>query len=354
VLRIFTTVLILLVLQFQLQAAQGGGDGGPATSAQLGYPLVVKVDAAGNLYIADAASSRIRKVTANNGRIDTIAGGTRGNGGDGGPATAAQFFNPQDIAVDAAGNVYIADMTNSRIRMVTTDGRVSTLAVSPNPFALAVDATGSLYVAELGNRVRQVTAAGMFRTVAGNGTRGYSGDGGSALSAQFSMQLGANIAVDAAGNVYIADAGNQRIRKVTLEGMIYTLAGNGTQGYGGDGGPAASAKLNNPTGVAVDTSGNLYIADSYNARIRKVTTDGVIQTVAGNGTAGLAGDSGPATAAQLNQPTGVAVDTAGNLYIADRINGRIRKVTKDGLITTVAGSIRAPGVLGGVLRGPND
>jgi sugar lactone lactonase YvrE len=237
--------------------------------------------------------------------------------------------------------------------MVTTDGRVSTLAISPNPFALAVDATGSLYVAELANRVRRVTA-GTFQTVAGNGTRGYSGDGGPAPSAQLSMQLGANIALDAAGNVYIADAGNQRIRKVTLEGVIHTLAGNGTQGYGGDGGPAASAQLNSPTGVAVDTGGNLYIADSGNARIRKVTTDGVIRTVAGNGTSGLSGDGGTATVAQLNQPTGVAVDADGNLYIADRINGRIRKVTKDGLITTVAGSTRPPGVLGGVRRGPND
>ena len=207
-LTILKTALIVLALQVQLQAAQGGvGDGGPATSAQLDYPGVVKVDAAGNLYFAETNKSRIRKVTASNGVIDTIAGGTRGTGGDGGPATAAQFFNPQDIAVDTAGNLYIADMTNSRIRMVTTDGRVSTLTISPNPFALAVDVTGSLYVAELANRVRRVTA-GTFQTVAGNGTRGYSGDGGPAPSAQLSMHLGANIALDAAGNVYIADAGN--------------------------------------------------------------------------------------------------------------------------------------------------
>jgi DNA-binding beta-propeller fold protein YncE len=353
-LKISMAVLTLLVLPPRLQPAQApNGDGGPATSAQLNYPNVVKVDTGGNLYIADPNNSRIRKVTASSGIIDTIAGGTRGNGGDGGPATAAQFFNPQDIAVDAAGNLYIADMTNSRIRKVAPEGRVSTLVFSPNPFALTVDAADTLYVAGLNNRVGRVIA-GTIQPLAGDGTRGYGGDGGPAVSAQLSLELGANIAVDPLGNVYIADVGNQRVREVTRDGMIRTIAGNGNRGFGGDGCPAVLAQLYNPKGVAVDAVGNLYIADSGNVRIRIVTADGVIRTIAGNGTSGLTGDGGPATMAQLNEPTGVAIDNAGNLYIADRINGRIRKITKDGAIITVAGSTRPPGVLGGVRREPNE
>jgi uncharacterized protein (TIGR03437 family) len=277
------------------------GDGGPATSAALNNPIGVTVDAAGNLYIADSANQRIRRVTAS-GIITTVAGnGTADFSGDGGPATSAAFNGPAGIVVDAAGNLYITDDYNNRVRRVTPDGIIT--------------------------------------TVAGNGTRGYSGDHGAATSAALNDPYG--IAVDAAGNVYIADRGNYRIRCVTPwrgGGIITTVAGNGAHGFSGDGGPATSAAMNGPVGIAVDAAGNLYIADLDNNRIRRVTPSGIITTVAGNGTAGFSGDGGSATSAALNGPVGIAVDTAGNLYIADRGNYRIRRVTPSGIITTVAGN----------------
>ena len=205
---------------------------------------------------------------------------------------------------------------------------------------VAVDAVGNLYIADSGNsRIRKVDAVmGIITTVAGNGIAGYSGDGGAATSAQLSPHL-QGIVVDAAGNLYIADAGNNRIRKVTAAtGVIITVAGNGTTGYSGDGGAATSAELGNSYGVAVDAAGNLYIADNGNSRIRKVdAVTSIITTVAGNGIAGYTGDGGAATSAELDHPQGVGVDAAGNLYIVD--NDRIRKVNAaTGAITTVAGS----------------
>ena len=202
---------------------------------------------------------------------------------------------------------------------------------------MAVDASGNLYIADTGNnRIRKVSATGIITTVAGNGSAGYSGDGGPATSAQLDGPEG--VAVDGSGNLYIADTCNNRIRKVSATGIITTVAGNGSAGYSGDGGPATSAQLSLPAGVAVDGSGNLYIADSGNNRIRKVSATGIITTVAGNGSPGYSGDGGPATSAQLNQPAGVAVDASGNLYIADSSNNRIRKVSATGIITTVAGN----------------
>jgi trimeric autotransporter adhesin len=321
------------------------GDGGPAVLAQLNNPYGLAVDTVGNLYIADAGSDRIRKVTPA-GMISTVAGnGTQGFSGDGGPATSAQLFNPFGIAVDTAGNLYFADMNNNRIRKVTTEGIISTVAGNGTygfdgdggpatsaelgfPFGVAVDTAGNLYVADKGNNcIRAVTPAGVIGTVAGNGNQGFSGDGGLATSAQLNEPY--SVAVDTTGNLYIADYYNQRIREVTPAGMIRTVAGNGSNG---DGGPATSAWLYYPSGVAVDAAGNLYIA---NGSIRKVTPDGMIGTVAGGGTNGL-GDGGPATSAQLSANS-VAVDTAGNLYIADNGNYRIHKVTPAGVISTVAG-----------------
>jgi sugar lactone lactonase YvrE len=273
------------------------GDGGPATSAQLAYPYGVALDASGNLYIADYLNSRIRKVSAE-GIITTVAGnGSAGYSGDGGPATSAQLGLPSGVAVDASGNLYVADNLN--------------------------------------NRIRKVSAAGIITTVAGNGSIGYSGDSGPATSAQLSTPTG--VAVDASGNLYIADTNNYRIRKISAAGIITTVAGNGTLGCSGDGGPAANAQLSRPDGVAVDASGNLYIADVVCNRVWKVSATGIIAIVAGGGTGGL-GDGGPATSAQLNQPAGVAVDASGNLYIVDTGNSRIRKVSATGLITTVAGN----------------
>jgi sugar lactone lactonase YvrE len=327
------------------------GDGGPATSAQLGFPLGVAVDAAGNLYVADVPS-HIRRVTPD-GVISTVAGnGTGGFSGDGGPATSAQLYVPSSVAVDAAGNLYIADQRNSRIRKVTRGGLISTVAGTGtisgdggpatsaqlnSPGGIALDVAGNLYIADSSNnRIRKVTADGVISTVAGNGILGFSGDGGPATWARLNSPYG--VAVDVAGILYIADTGNSRIRKVTADGVISTVAGNGIWGFGGDGGPATSAQLNSPDGVAVDWGGNLYIADSTNGRIRKVNAGGVISTVAGNGNTGFGGDGGPATSAQLSFPSGVALDAAGNLYIADTINNRIRKVNAGGVISTVAGN----------------
>jgi len=309
------------------------GDNGPATSAQLANPWSVAVDSAGNLYIADYGNNRIRKVS--NGMIATVAGnGTRGSLGDNGPATSAQFYGPAGLAVDSLGNLYIADYGNNRIRKVSNgviatvagggaslgDNGPATSAQLALPYGIAVDSGGNLYVADWGNnRIRKVSN-GVITTVAGNGTRGFSGDNGLATAAQLANPQG--IAVDSAGNLYIADFGNASIRKVS-NGIITTVAGNGTPGFSGDNGPATSAQLYLPYGIAVDSAGNLYIGDSGNNRIRKVS-NGVIATVAGNGTFGFSGDNGPATSAQLANPYGVAIDSAGNLYIGDSGNSRIR------------------------------
>ncbi|MHB8377095.1 MAG: NHL repeat-containing protein, partial [Dehalococcoidia bacterium] len=267
-----------------------GGDGGPATSALLNNPFGVAVDGAGNLYIADLSNCRVRKVAG--GIISTVAGtGACGYAGDGGPAASATLSGPVGVAVDSAGNLYITD----------------------------------------GCRVREV-AGGIISTVAGSGACGYTGDGGPATSASLSPD---GVAVDNVGNLYLPDLGGCRVRKVA-GGIISTVAGNGTCGYGGDGGPATNALLNGPSGVAVDSAGNLYIGDETNCRVRKVA-GGIISTVAGNGLCTYAGDGGWAPGASLSSPYGVAVDSAGNLYIADSGNCRVRKVA-GGVISTLAGS----------------
>jgi len=217
------------------------------------------------------------------------------------------------------------------------DGGAAWMAQLNSPFGVAVDSGGNLYIADtLNHRVRKVDASGNISTVAGNGTDGYSGDGGAAASAQLNKPFG--VAVDSGGNLYIADTFNHRVRKVDASGNISTVAGNGTAGYSGDGGAAASAPLNKPYGVAVDSGGNLYIADTFNHRIRKVDASGNISTVAGTGTAGNPGEGEFATSANIKYPYGVAVDSGGNLYIADTLNHRVRKVDASGNINTVAGN----------------
>jgi uncharacterized protein (TIGR03437 family) len=351
------------------------GDGGPATSAQI-FPESVAVDGLGNLFIADSLNQRVRKV-APAGIITTVAGNgpvaaTLGFGysGDGGPATSAQLNWPTGVAVDRAGSLFIADNYNHRIREVRPSGTITTVgggnclrmpillvcqgssgdggpatnARLYGPFSVAVDDADNLFFADSfdeggpgpdGALVREVSLSGTITTVAGYGTYGFSGDGGTATSALLSAPAG--VAVDGAGNLFIADSSNNRIRAVSPDGTITTVAGNGSIGQSGDGGPATGAQLNWPLGVAVDGIGNLFIADTGNHRIRTASPNGAIITVAGNGTQGFSGDGGPAVSAQLNYPLSVAVDGAGNLFIADGSN-RIRKVSPDGIITTVAGA----------------
>ena len=323
------------------------GDGGPATQACLNLPSDLAVDAAGNLYIADDENNRVRRV-APDGTITTVAGnGTKGFCGDGGPATQACLWGPYALAVDAADNLYIADWGNHRVRRVAPDGTITTVAGNgtddfcgdggpatqaclSGPHGLAVDAAGNLYIAEWWNaRVRRVAPDGTITTVAGNGSNGrFCGDGGPATQA--CLNRPGWLAVDAAGNLYFPDWGNARVRRVAPDGTITTVAGNGTKGFCGDGGPATQACLNAPYGVAVDAAGNLYIADACNARVRRVAPDGTITTVAGNGTKGFCGDGGPASQACLLGPGGLAVDAAGNLYIANWGNHRVRRVTLPG------------------------
>lgn len=330
--------------------AGGGslGDGAQATSAAISFPEGVAVDSAGNLFIADTGGNRIRIVSA--GIITTVAGnGTAGFSGDTGLAVAAKLSNPRGVAVDSAGNMFIADSANHRIRrvsggIITTiagngvagslgDRGTATSAMLNTPVGLGFDAGGNLLIADSVNyRIRRVSA-GNIETVVGSGTLGFSGDGGPALSATLNIPTG--VAVDSSGALVIADSLNDRIRRVS-GGLTATMAGNGSYKFSGDGGPATSAALNGPFGVALDSGGNLYIADAFNARIRKVSK-GIVTTVAGKETSGSAGDGGPATQAMLRTPLGVAVDSNGNLYIADFNNSRVRKVS-GGNITTVAGN----------------
>jgi trimeric autotransporter adhesin len=336
------------------------GDGGLATSATLKYPRDVFVDASGNIYIADTNNHRIRMVTKSTGIITTVAGdGTYGFSGDGGLATSARLYYPQGVFVEASGNIYIVDTKNNRIRMVTkstgiittvagdgsygfsSDGGLATSARLSRPSGIAIDVSGNIYIADTyNNLIRMVTkSTGIITTVSGNGTVGFSGDGGLATSSSLNYPYG--VAFDASGNIYIADTYNNRIRMVTKStGIITTVAGNETARNGiRDGGLATSATLYFPRAVAIDVSGNIYIAATTNPRICMVTkSTGIITTVAGDGSYGFSGDGGLATSATLRYPSDVFVDVSGNIYIADTYNHRIRMVTKStGIITTVAG-----------------
>lgn len=330
----------------------GGGsynvDGVPAIAVQLQAPWGVAVDASGNVYIADWLDNRVRKVDVS-GTIYTIAGTTvTGFSGDGGLATTAKFDGSSKVGLDTAGNIYISDYFNNRVRKININtGIINTVAGSSNtpgfsgdssaatsaklfwPNGTVFDAAGNMYIAdESNNRIRKVDATtGYIYTIAGDGTAGYAGDSGLATAAQLRMPN--EPVIDAAGDLYFVDQANHCIRKVTMgTGIITTVAGNGNQGFSGDGGLATVATLNSPQGLAVDALGNIYIADRFNYRIRKVDkTTGIISTIAGIGTNGYTGDGGLAANAQLGTTSGLALDASGNLYIADDGNACIRKIT---------------------------
>jgi len=327
-----------------------------ATAASLAAPAQVAFDAAGNLYIADLNNNVIRKVNLA-GIVTTVAGtGDQGFSGDGGAATAALLDSPAGVAVDGAGDVYIADTHNQRIRKVsggtiTTiagtgvagfsgDGGPATSATLSNPTALALDANGNLYIADTDNhRIRMISGT-TITTVAGSGEQFFSGDNAAATAAGLDSPNG--VAVDAAGNLYIGDTHNQRVRVVNLSGTISTLAGNTNKTYAGDGGVATAASLARPRGLSVDSQGNIYVADSDNNRIRLIAKTGNISTVAGNGSQGFAGDGGPAVNATLDTPRAPAVQSPGVFALSDTNNQVVREVGLDGSIHTIAGV--SPGI----------
>jgi sugar lactone lactonase YvrE len=327
------------------------GDSGAATSAELDLPGGIAIDGSGNLYIADQVNHRVRKVDAS-GTITTIAGnGTGGYSGDNGAATSAELNYPCGVAVDSSGDVYIADTGNNVIRKVaggtiTTfagdfslgsgyagDTAAANAAQLDGPVGIVVDSAGNVWIGDTGNNViREVTTDGNINTIVGNSYADFGGDGGAAIASSLNHPLG--LALDATGNLYIADQLNQRIRKVaaaksiiTTTSIITTVAGSGILGYKGSGDLALDAGLLDPSWVAVDSAGNLFITDLVNNVVRRVATDGTIATVAGNGQFGDSGDGGPALQAAITFPLSVAVNAAGDVYIAQGENSVIRMLT---------------------------
>jgi hypothetical protein len=326
-----------------------------ATTTSLALPAGIAFDAAGNLYIADLNNNVVRKVDLA-GIITTVAGdGEQGYSGDGGTATDAQLDSPAGVAVDTKGNLYIADTHNHCIREVsggtiTTiagtgvggfsgDGGAAASAMLNQPTALAVGPDGSLYVADTDNhRIRKIVFGSSdttITTVAGDGEQFFSGDGAAATLAGLDSPNG--VAVDALSNIYIGDTHNERVRVVDATGVISTLAGNGDKTYGGDGAAASSASLARPRGLSVDALGNIYVADSDNNRIRMIAKTGTITTLAGNGSQGFTGDGGPTANATLDTPRATAVAATGVVALSDTNNQRVREVSADGNINTIAG-----------------
>jgi sugar lactone lactonase YvrE len=321
------------------------GDGGQATNATLNAPAGLVFDTEGSLYISDESNHCVRKVTTS-GVISTFAGvGTAGYSGDGGAATAAELDGPNGLAFDAVGNLYITDNLNNVIRKVNTAGVITTIAgVQSNccvyysgdggqatdadiyiPSDVKIDAQGNIYIADYGNRrIRKINTLGIISTIAGNGIGTYTGDGGQATAATLHDAI--TLDIDASGNIYFTDIYNNCVRKINTAGIITTIVGNGTAGFSGDGGQATAARLNNPYGIALDAAGNIYISDS-NTRIRKINTAGIISTVAGNGITSFSGNGIPAISTGIGWANVISFDGVGNLYIADGLYSHIFKVT---------------------------
>jgi len=328
------------------------GDGGPAQDAQLNEPVGVSLDALGRLLIGDATNNCVRRVD-DAGVITTVAGtgGVAGFSGDGGPATLATFNTTFDVVDDRQGGLLIIDAFNNRLRRVNAAGVISTiaggagldddgLAATATPLrdlsGVAVDSSGALYFNDGTHRVRRIEPDGTVTTVAGNGTEGFSGDGGPGVDAAFDFPGGMAVAPD--GALLITDSANNRLRRLAPDGTITTVVGTGVRASTGDGGPATLAAINQPLGVAIDVDGAVLIAECRGNRVRRVGTNGVITTVAGTGTRGFSGDGGDATLATLACPLSAIDDGSGAVLIADAINQRVRRVDIDGVITTVAGT----------------
>lgn len=333
------------------------GNGGAATGAQLHTPVGINVDTAGNIFIADYANNVIRKVEASSGIITTFTGGGSSLG-DGGPATAAMLANPSGLAFDAANNLYVSDLHDARVRKVdnssgiittvagngvigwTGDGGPAT-AAEMNPNNVAIDRYGNIYIADNFEAViRKVNTSGIISTVAGNNFAGYIGDGGQATAAELNKPTG--VSVDTSGNIYIADYNNYVIRKVNTSGVISTVAGNNSLSYTGDGGPATSAGIGNPENIWVKKNGNLEISmiNGPGSAIREVvSSSGIINTIVGGSNSGYSGDGGPATSAELNFPFCTAFNATHDMFIADADNQVVRRVDHStGIITTFAGN----------------
>ncbi len=329
------------------------GNSGLAVEAKLGTTQGLAIDATGNIFVADISNHVVRRIDPS-GNITVVAGeGPEGAGynGDNKPALQARLAAPTGVALDEAGNLYIADDGNHRIRRVDNKGVIKTVAGTGEPgfsgdggpavaarlrypCAIVLDGSGNLYIGDVGNyRIRRVDrASGTISTIAGDGHFGFAGDGGPALNAAFRSI--SSLAFGPSGDLFLADSYNNRVRRIAPDGTITSVAGNGTFNLAsaeelGDGGPAASAVLRWPFGLAFDRAGNLYVAEFASNRIRRVDTNGVISTVAGSGhplESGATGDGGPADKAKLNRPSGVLVDTSGNIYVSDSGNYRVRKV----------------------------
>lgn len=331
------------------------GDGGPAKEASLNVPRQITFDRQGNLYIADEVNQRVRRVDTN-GIITSVAGnGVRGRAPEGAVATQSSLDYPHGVAVDSRGNLYISDHFNNQIRRVDTAGRTTvfagtgdftssgdggpaTRATLGRPFDVVVDRSDNvLFVDAAGIRIRRVRTNGIIETVAGNGTLNVTGDGGPASQAGLGG-IG-SLGVDNSGNIYIGSVTAHNVRRISAsDGRIAVYAGNSSAGFSGDNGPALQAQLFSPEGLGADASGNLFIADRNNRRVRRVTSSGTISTIAGNGFNRTFVDFGPIRTANLLAPYAMTYDAAGNLYIADTFNHRVRKVTTDGRITTIAGN----------------